>query len=1470
MLFSFTGRYFNKRRHFFSYDFKDYSFKVDLEFGELYFTRKLMSFSGKHLPLNLSLKYVQSHINGSDCLCSLTGFPQGFKTNFHVFLEYDSYLNKYKYEDADGFVHEFTLAYNSSTLYYDNQGSGLMLITQNNGYKVFDDDGNYQLFDQYGRLTLIYKKVTSSYGATQFITYCDNNSLKISSIVDNYERIINFTYNNLSIQISYQNNTVATIYKDYSYYLTKISKNIGGHLVEDSVQYNVYLSNIVAPDASSVSFNYSNDRIASLVTNIKQDAFTFHYPEASNDEMVVANMRGVETNYNFTDDSSLSQTSENSDDLCYYKLNSDIASCLIRDETENNEITVFKFGIDNSESIDTSSYSNGFSNNIINQNLQSKKMYVFVAEINGNLASDSFVIQLFDYDDNLLAELVFKGKTKTLSFPVGIRASTQKQFYLKYFNKCPNSVEVKKAHIYPLVGDFEILCSNVDFGGPIFFYGDEPHYHLKDSGVAMLNNDNVLQYCFSFKRSDYLANERNFYKSNPSHFWCNDKTMLIDGAVNVLNIVNSNQYIAFNRILSGIIYCTPDSSNLNPQGNLFLYRIKGNDNQSFLVTKVSHKSDSFHPNYTSFYYEEEEKMHSCGNAGYITYYDYDSNYSLVEVNRDDGYKEEYEYDNHANLISKTISHSNVDEQIKYSYSYDSNDNLISENKLVGNSNEEIVFDYDDFGNLLSIDYPNDLSQSFEYDNVSGERNLSTSFDDNDAVTIAQDNNYIDDYYSSYSSGDNAYLFSYYAENLLGVFYNEQQIVSLQHYTPIHSGYPLNTRYVAQYLNGYFDVCEKDAFDRVILDGGLVYTYDDFSKIVNVYDGALGGFNPNTSYTYDYYSELTCINVENGGLSLCFNRDIYRRLTSKTYLLNNGTLYSASYLYYLKPGLESTVKQSLVSFGSIIIEQTDDTDDLSRLTSQSTSFNNCSFSKSISYCTGGTNNGFTNNMIQSVTYSEYTPLSEPVNPSHILPSLNLVNSDHYSYDNVGNIVSIARHVGSPVLYQTDYVYDAFSRLIRENNPLMNKTYTYSYDDQGNIASKKEYAYSTNQSLTNPLHSYNYQYDEDFPNRLIRFDTQDIQYDAIGNPTLYKGQQLAWTRGTLLSEVSDTTKTIELTYDGFKQRIAKTITNLSNNNVTSTEYYYIDGQLLKENTDNKTITYIYSHQGIIGFSLSGYSAISNLNGTYLYEKNIQQDVIAIRNSSNQIVARYIYDAWGNHKVLNPNNTPNTSDSFIGNINPIRYRSYYYDTDLKMYWLTTRYYDPEIGRFISPDHYSYLDYKRLHGINLYAYSKNNPVMYYDPSGHFLIPIVILIGTIIINTATNQAKSLIEKTQKNEDPNKDYNNRGDEDVFVKLNDGTKIYYIVGKDANWNDPNTSVEILDSWKYKKEQIIEFATALKHAKNSDVLNIRRMVNEWYWHTIAFYLGYGKEPARSANICLDADDDHENKIISYVINNYWWFY
>ena len=71
-------------------------------------------------------------------------------------------------------------------------------------------------------------------------------------------------------------------------------------------------------------------------------------------------------------------------------------------------------------------------------------------------------------------------------------------------------------------------------------------------------------------------------------------------------------------------------------------------------------------------------------------------------------------------------------------------------------------------------------------------------------------------------------------------------------------------------------------------------------------------------------------------------------------------------------------------------------------------------------------------------------------------------------------------------------------------------------------------------------------------------------------------------------------------------------------------------------------------------------------------------------------------------------------IGNRNPIRYRGYYYDTETGLYYLKSRYYDPEVGRFITIDDISYLDPDTINGLNLYAYCGNNPVMRVDPNGN------------------------------------------------------------------------------------------------------------------------------------------------------------
>ncbi len=111
-------------------------------------------------------------------------------------------------------------------------------------------------------------------------------------------------------------------------------------------------------------------------------------------------------------------------------------------------------------------------------------------------------------------------------------------------------------------------------------------------------------------------------------------------------------------------------------------------------------------------------------------------------------------------------------------------------------------------------------------------------------------------------------------------------------------------------------------------------------------------------------------------------------------------------------------------------------------------------------------------------------------------------------------------------------------------------------------------------------------------------------------------------------------------------------------------------------------------------------------YYYLKNIQGDILRIYDDSGVLYAEYSYDAWG--KCTIKSNTDN-----IANINPFRYRGYYYDEETSLYYLNARYYDPEVGRFISADTVEYLNPAAINGLNLYAYCNNNPIMYTDPYG-------------------------------------------------------------------------------------------------------------------------------------------------------------
>ena len=126
----------------------------------------------------------------------------------------------------------------------------------------------------------------------------------------------------------------------------------------------------------------------------------------------------------------------------------------------------------------------------------------------------------------------------------------------------------------------------------------------------------------------------------------------------------------------------------------------------------------------------------------------------------------------------------------------------------------------------------------------------------------------------------------------------------------------------------------------------------------------------------------------------------------------------------------------------------------------------------------------------------------------------------------------------------------------------------------------------------------------------------------------------------------------------------------------------------NIDNSNVELVFR------YSLDKLKGFTYNNIEYIYKRNIQGDIIQIIDDSGDVVAKYIYDAWGNHKVLNPDGTENTNPTFIGNINPFRYRGYLFDPETNLYYLNSRYYDPEVSRFISPDSIEYLDPESING--------------------------------------------------------------------------------------------------------------------------------------------------------------------------------
>lgn len=314
--------------------------------------------------------------------------------------------------------------------------------------------------------------------------------------------------------------------------------------------------------------------------------------------------------------------------------------------------------------------------------------------------------------------------------------------------------------------------------------------------------------------------------------------------------------------------------------------------------------------------------------------------------------------------------------------------------------------------------------------------------------------------------------------------------------------------------------------------------------------------------------------------------------------------------------------------------------------------------------------------------------------------NFVLSEHlkYAYDEMGNISKV--YENGDIVAQ--YAYDKLNRLIREDNKRFGKTWLYSYDNNGNLLVKKETSFTLKTDIEENTFTINrYAYVGD---QLKGYNDELFVYDEIGNPITYRGKDASWARGRLLTAFDGHS----FTYDAQGRRLTK-------DGISFT--YDGNGRIVKQSNG---LDFFYDNTGVAGVKYN--------NETFVYRKNVQGDVVAILDTTGKTVVKYTYDAWGNHaeEVLD------SARATLAALNPFRYRSYYYDTDTELYYLNTRYYDPELGRFITIDGIEYLNPETINGLNLYAYCGNNPVSNVDPNGNdfwsWFLGGLSLVGGVIL----------------------------------------------------------------------------------------------------------------------------------------------
>ena len=349
---------------------------------------------------------------------------------------------------------------------------------------------------------------------------------------------------------------------------------------------------------------------------------------------------------------------------------------------------------------------------------------------------------------------------------------------------------------------------------------------------------------------------------------------------------------------------------------------------------------------------------------------------------------------------------------------------------------------------------------------------------------------------------------------------------------------------------------------------------------------------------------------------------------------------------------------------------------------------------------------------------YTNLDAPYTTSRVTSinyqANNYTKALNYTYTATGLISSAG---------EVSYEYNEAGMLTRVNDP-NNGTIVYIYNENGALHYVKYYAYTVGE-LGICLKTKTYAYDSVWKDKPVSsniaatgeevepWDYFNISYDASGNPTSYgtafEGFSFSWMNGRQLKKlefasVMDETQnySLDFAYNPQGLRTVKYYEYMPNagspTQATVKFTYDSNGKLTSQQGNQYDTFYFYYDKD------GNLLACEYMGAIYYYVTNLQGDVIAIIDSNGNCVVEYTYDAWG--KVLS---RTGSMANTLGSHNPLRYRGYYYDRESGFYYLKSRYYDPNTGKFLNADSVSML----ASGEKAYTYCENNPINFYDLYG-------------------------------------------------------------------------------------------------------------------------------------------------------------